>query len=93
MLARRNDSVLRAAAVAETVTLVVLLVNLATSHTEAITATVGPLHGLLYLVAGAATVLARWTRRWPWWFVALGLLPAAGAVLVLERLRREPAPA
>lgn len=74
---------------AETVTLVVLLVNLLTVQAEAVTSGVGPVHGGLYLLCSAAVVLARPVRGWSWLLVLAGLLPAVGAVVALERLRRE----
>ena len=55
------------------------------------TSTVGPLHGALYLLCCAAVVAARWVRGWSWLLVVAGLLPAVGAVVALEVLRREGA--
>ena len=74
---------------AETATLVILLVNIATVHDQLVTSAVGRLHGGLYVACGAACVAARWLRRWSWPLVALTLLPAVGPVIALERLRRE----
>ena len=83
------DRLLVVTAWAETITLVVLLVNIATVHTEAVTASVGPAHGALYLLCCAAVVGMRWVRGWSWLVVALGLLPAVGALIALEVLRRD----
>ncbi|WP_067451015.1 hypothetical protein [Actinomadura macra] len=46
---------LRIASALEAVSLAVLLINLATVHTEAITSLGGPLHGTCYLVVIAVT--------------------------------------
>ena len=81
--------VLQWSAWAETVTLLVLLVNLVTVQAEAVTSGVGPVHGGLYLLCSAAVVLARPVRGWSWLLVLTGLLPAVGAVIALEKLRRE----
>lgn len=86
---RTVDRLLVATAWAETVTLVVLLVNVATVHAEEVTGSVGPLHGGLYLMCCAAVVGMRWVRGWSWLVVALGLLPAVGALIALEALRRD----
>lgn len=86
-----HQVLLAATAWAETATLVVLLVNIVTVHSEPVTSTVGPLHGGLYLLCSAAVVAARWVRGWSWLLVAVGLLPAVGAVIALEKLRREGA--
>lgn len=83
------DRLLVVTAWAETVTLVVLLVNIVTVHAEWVTASVGPLHGGLYLLCCAAVVAMRWVRGWSWLVVALGLLPAVGALIALEALRRD----
>lgn len=87
--APRLDTVLAVTAWAETVTLVVLLVNIATVHAESVTGTVGPLHGGLYVLCSLAVLAMRWVRGWSWLVVALGLLPAVGAVIALEVLRRD----
>ncbi len=83
------DRVLEVTAWAETATLVVLLLNIVTVHADAVTSTVGPLHGGLYLLCCAAVVAMRWVRGWSWLVVSLGLLPAVGALVALESLRRD----
>jgi hypothetical protein len=73
---------LRLLGVAETVTLAVLLVNLLGPHTKAITSSVGPLHGTLFLAAiGVAWSIG--LRRW--WVTAI---PAWGGI-VAARARSE----
>ena len=89
--AARLDVALAVLAWAETATLVVLLVNIITVHAEAVTGTVGPLHGGLYVLCSLPVVAMRWVRGWSWVAVALGLLPAVGAVVALELLRRDRA--
>jgi hypothetical protein len=76
---------LRIAAGAEAVTLVVLLGNLLSTHAQAITTLLGPLHGTAYLVVIAATSTipaatapgARWRA----------LIPGIGGLLAVRRIR------
>jgi hypothetical protein len=74
----------RVAAVVECVSLVVLLVNLATAHLPVITSLGGPTHGLAYLVVVIATLRDPAASR-----VAklLALVPGIGGLLVLRQLR------
>jgi hypothetical protein len=73
---------LRIAAAAEAVSLAVLLVNLATVHTPAISSLAGPLHGTAYLAVIALTLMepavpgAR----------LLAVVPGIGGLLALRRL-------
>ena len=65
-VARRS---LRIAAIVEPVSLLVLVVNLATVHVPAVASLVGPIHGTIYLVAIAATWTGGFPRRvrlWAW---------------------------
>lgn len=55
-------------------TLVVLLVTIVTVHAAAVTGTVGPVHGGLYVLCSLAVVAMRWVRGWSWVAVALELL-------------------
>ncbi|MFG1689390.1 DUF3817 domain-containing protein [Nonomuraea sp. NPDC049269] len=76
---------LRIAAGVETASLLVLLVNLFTTHSKAITSLVGPLHGTAYLVVISAALLAPATassgaRR-------CAAIPAIGGLLALWQLR------
>ncbi|GAB3450612.1 hypothetical protein GCM10027436_47110 [Actinophytocola sediminis] len=73
--------VLRVAAGVETATLVVLLANLLTTHTEAVTTVGGPLHGTTYLAVIALTALAPAGTRWR------AAVPGVGGLLALRRLR------
>lgn len=72
-------------AIAETITLVVLLVNIATSHNEAITSSVGPIHGIMYL---AAIVVILMIPNIPNRLRLLAAVPAIGAPLASWLLRR-----
>ncbi|MEU7037751.1 DUF3817 domain-containing protein [Streptomyces sp. NPDC046237] len=77
--------VLRLAAAAEAASLVLLLANLLTTHTPAISSLVGPLHGTAYLVTVAAAwptpgASASGARR-------LAFIPGVGGLLALRRLR------
>ncbi|MEU6882397.1 DUF3817 domain-containing protein [Streptomyces sp. NPDC046712] len=78
--------ILRIAAGAEAASLVVLLANLLTTHTPAVSSLVGPLHGTAYLVVIAATWQvsdasmsgARWAAA----------VPGVGGLLAVRRLGR-----
>ena len=76
---------LRIAVAVESVSLLVLLINLATTRLQAITSLVGPLHGTAYLAVITVTVLAPSTAssgaRWR------AAIPAIGGLLALRRLR------
>ncbi|MEU6038350.1 hypothetical protein ABZ801_23355 [Actinomadura sp. NPDC047616] len=71
-------------AAAEAVSLAVLLANLVTVHTEAISSLVGPLHGTAYLAVIAATWLTPETAvpgaRWR------SVVPGIGGLLTLRRI-------
>lgn len=72
--------VLRIATAVELVSLVVLLVNLATVHLPAVASLVGPVHGCAYLfVIGATLALTRSTPA-----RLLAAVPAVGGLLVLR---------
>lgn len=76
---------LRTAAAIEAVTLVILLVNLATLHTEAVTSLGGPVHGTAYLAVIACTWLvpATPTARW------LAVIPGIGGLLAVREMARK----
>ncbi|MEU9117362.1 hypothetical protein AB0D04_37880 [Streptomyces sp. NPDC048483] len=76
---------LRIAAGVEAASFAVLLGNLLTTHTQAITTLVGPLHGTAYLIAIAATSMAPpaaspGARR-------RAAIPGVGGLLALWRIR------
>ncbi|MBB2912474.1 hypothetical protein FHS43_003757 [Streptosporangium becharense] len=74
---------LRIAARVEAVTLVVLLLNVATVHIQQITSLMGPLHGCAYIFVVAAVLRqpgADGVAK------ALALVPGAGGLLALRRL-------
>ncbi|MFV2120590.1 DUF3817 domain-containing protein [Streptomyces sp. Act-28] len=80
---------LRAAAVVEAASLVILLVNLFTVHAEPITSLGGPVHGSAYLITVVATFSltvagSAGAAR------ALAFVPGVGGMLVLRWLRRHP---
>jgi hypothetical protein len=68
---------LHIAATAEAATLTLLLANLLTTHTEAISTLAGPLHGTAYLTVIAATPRA--ARRH-------ATIPGIGGLLALRRI-------
>jgi hypothetical protein len=72
------------ASVVETVSLAVLVVNLATVHHPLVTSTMGPVHGFAYLATIAIAFLlplATATRLFT-------LVPGVGGLLALSRARR-----
>lgn len=88
-MVRRHGTLLRIVAWLETATLVILVGNLLTVHAGAVTHSVGPLHGGLYVVCAVGAVAARWLRLWSWPMVIVSILPAIGGLFVIERLRRD----
>ena len=73
----------RIAALAELVTLFVLLANLATVHLKPVTSLIGPTHGCAYL----AIVIATWRNdRAPAAAKLTALLPGIGGFLVLRQV-------
>lgn len=78
---------LRIAAFAELATLLVLLINLATTHWEPISSLVGPTHGCAYLLV----VILTWRQPGAGQRTkAIAVLPGVGGLLVLRRLPTEP---
>ncbi|WP_258349408.1 DUF3817 domain-containing protein [Saccharopolyspora gregorii] len=77
---------LRAAAIVEAASLLVLLVNLATVHWEPVASATGPIHGCAYLLAIAAT----WAGPAPTRARLVALIPAVGGLLALRETRRTP---
>lgn len=75
---------LRIAAVAEAVSLAILLVNLLTAHLPAVAAAVGPLHGAAYLLVIVATLQVAGAPRAARWWAAV---PGVGGLLAVRRLR------
>ncbi|MEU4744373.1 DUF3817 domain-containing protein [Actinosynnema sp. NPDC023658] len=73
---------LRVAAAVELVTVLVLLVNLATVHRPAVSSAVGPLHGCAYLLV----VVLAWSKGGARTRLS-ALVPGVGGLLVLRRAR------
>lgn len=74
---------LRIAACAELVTLIVLLVNLATVHWSAVSSAIGPTHGCAYLFVIIAAVRAAGVTRQT---KLIALIPGIGGLLALRQL-------
>ena len=80
---------LRLASWAETVSLVVLLVNLGTVHVAAVASLMGPVHGCAYLATIATASLLPLPPRARW----LTVVPGVGGLLALRRVSAaSPAP-
>ncbi|GLY19032.1 hypothetical protein LWF15_15335 [Kineosporia rhizophila] len=73
---------LRAAAAVEALSLVMLLLNLATVHVAALASALGPIHGCAYLIA----VVLTWTITKEKTTRAFSIVPGFGALLALRRL-------
>ncbi|MFJ8666539.1 DUF3817 domain-containing protein [Streptomyces sp. NPDC093600] len=74
---------LRIAAGAEAVSLAVLLGNLVTTHTQSVSALIGPLHGTAYLVVIAAAAMIPAAPPGTRWRAAV---PGVGGLLALRRI-------
>jgi hypothetical protein len=74
------------ASLVETVSLVVLLTNLATVHVPQVASVMGPVHGFAYLATIATAFLLPLGTRTR----LLTLVPAVGGLLALARTRRSP---
>lgn len=85
-MSRRTRVVLVVLAVAELLTLAVLLVNLATVHIRPLTQTMGPIHGAVYLAVAMIAVFAPGLRVRD---RVLGCLPVVGGILALRASRPE----
>jgi len=70
----------RVVAVLEALTLVVLLVNLATVRLDGLAAVVGPVHGSAYLIG----IALAWSARLPARARLLTLVPGVGAPLAVR---------
>jgi hypothetical protein len=81
----KSWTILKTAAVLETVTLAILLINIAAGNAHNVAAVIGPLHGCLYLtviiVTGRDAHATRTTT-------VLSGMPAIGGLLALRRLSR-----
>jgi hypothetical protein len=85
--AERNDlRWLAISSAVETVSLVVLLANLATAHVPVVTSATGPVHGFAYLATIATAFLLPLGTRTR----LLTLVPGIGGLLALSRARRPP---
>jgi hypothetical protein len=73
---------LRAAALVELISLILLLANLATVHWAPVASLLGPVHGCAYLFVIGATLRAAADRRTR----LTALVPGVGGLLVLHRL-------
>ncbi|PZR54405.1 hypothetical protein DNL40_04665 [Xylanimonas oleitrophica] len=81
----RGRTALRVLGAAELGSLLVLLGNLATVHSPAVSSAVGPLHGMLYLAVIVAALGVAGGRRGVW---LSGLVPGVGGLLAERALRR-----
>lgn len=87
-IAARSDTAqwwLPAVAVLETISLLVLVLNLVTANDRGLAAALGPVHGTLYLLAITLTFVQHASTR----ARALAFIPAVGAPLAAWQVRRE----
>jgi integral membrane protein len=84
---------LRAASILETISFIALL-GVMMAGNDAGVSVVGMVHGLLFIVYVVLLWLAHEPQGWSLRFVALGVVTGPiGAIIVLERLRRDDFPA
>jgi len=76
---------LRLVVVLESLTIAVLLVNLATAHVDWVAGIVGPVHGTAYLAVIALVLATPGSSRRARWLAAI---PVAGGWLSLRELDR-----
>lgn len=77
--------------VLETVSFVALVGAMVTGSEGGVSA-IGLVHGLLFLAYALAVFLGRDPLGWSWGFTAIAIVTGpVGAILALERLRREAA--
>lgn len=86
---RGDLRLLRTAAYAEAASLLVLLVNLATVHWDAVSSATGPLHGCAYLI----TIAATFAMNAPTKAKLVAFLPAIGGLLAVRIAQTATAPA
>ena len=80
---QRDLRLLRAAGLVEFVSLLVLLVNLATVHHPAVSSGVGPLHGCAYILVVISVLREKDPTAWA---RPLAFVPGVGGLLALRRL-------
>jgi hypothetical protein len=73
-------------AAVEALSLLVLLVNLATVHLPWLASLLGPVHGLAYAAGIALAFSGPYARRARW----LSVVPGIGAALTVRSRREEP---
>ncbi|GAF46553.1 DUF3817 domain-containing protein [Rhodococcus wratislaviensis] len=73
--------------VLETVSVLALMINLATVHDTALADVLGPIHGALYLAVAVTALLGRGLTTW----TRIGaLVPVLSGPLTMVNLRQEP---
>lgn len=77
---------LRTAARVEAISLLLLLLNLATVHLRPVAGLIGPLHGCAYLLVIGATLRASRRARTR----LLAVIPGVGGLLALRSVERDP---
>lgn len=89
---RRLITPLGVISVLETVSFIALLGGMALLDHGSLRSFIGALHGMLFLVYAVLLVLIHRTLGWSARFMVLGIVTGpVGAVVVLERMRRENA--
>ncbi len=79
-MTRQALRALRTAAAVEALSLLILLLNLATAHNAAVASAVGPIHGCAYLIA----IVITWSLTKTSSARAISFIPGIGALLVLR---------
>ncbi len=84
----RKAKALSVVALVETVSYLLLFYFWQIAHSDAGTAVVGSVHGMIWLAFCAMTIMITPAMRWSWWYTALVIVTGPiGALLVWHRLR------
>jgi integral membrane protein len=89
----RKAKALSIVSLVETVSYLLLFYFWQIGKSDAGTAIVGSVHGMIWLTFCAMVIMITPAMRWSWWYTALAIVTGpVGALLVWFRLRREGVP-
>lgn len=89
----RKAKALSVIALVETASYLLLLYFWLVAGSDAGTAIVGSLHGMIWMAFVAMVVMISPAMRWSWWYTVFAIvLGPVGALMVWERIRRHGVP-
>lgn len=89
----RKAKALGVVALVETVSYLLLFFFWQIAKSDAGTAIVGSLHGMIWLAFCAMVIMITPAMRWSWWYAAVVIVTGpVGALMVWYRLRHDPVP-